>query len=207
MTPADRTGVVLAGGFSTRFGEDDKALAAVDGEPMLVRVVDRLGDAVDSVVVNCRADQREAFETALNRADCSTPVQFAIDPTPDEGPLAGIQIAFESIKSEYTAVVACDMPWVDPALLDALFERAAGHDAAVPEHRDGHLQTVQAVYRTDTMRTVAAVQLADDCRSLHGALEELDVVVLPADELTDISTWQTLCDVNTRDEIDSFEGE
>jgi molybdopterin-guanine dinucleotide biosynthesis protein A len=206
MTPADRTGVVLAGGFSTRFGEDDKALAAVDGEPMLVRVVDRLGEAVDSVVVNCRADQREAFETALNRADCSTPVEFAIDPTPDQGPLAGIRTAFEGVESEYTAVVACDMPWVDPALLDGLFERAAGHDAAVPERQDGHLQPVQAVYRTNTMRTVATAQLADDRRSLHDALGKLDVVVLSADELPDISMWKSLRDVNTREEINSFDG-
>lgn len=60
----DRAGVVLAGGFSTQFGDRDKALATADGDPMLARVVDRLNRIVDEVVVSCRRAQREEFERA-----------------------------------------------------------------------------------------------------------------------------------------------
>ena len=201
----ERTGVVLAGGYSTRFGEQDKALAPVAGEPMLVRVVTRLSDAVDSLVVNCRGDQRQAFPSVLDGVAPRTPIRFALDSTPDRGPLAGILSAFKGIEGEYAAVVACDMPGVDTVFLSALFERAAGHDAAVPEREDGTLQPVQAVYRVDSMRTIASELLAADRRSLHAALDELDTVVVSAADVAALTDPWTLTDVNTTTERDAFE--
>jgi len=81
----DATGVVVAGGRSTRFGAREKALAEMNGEPMLRRVVEALGTVTDEVVVNCRRDQRDAFAAALDGVD--TGVRFALNEQPDEGPL------------------------------------------------------------------------------------------------------------------------
>jgi molybdopterin-guanine dinucleotide biosynthesis protein A len=206
MAAQRRAGVVLAGGYSTRFGETDKALAPVDGDPMLVRVVERIAPAVDTVVVNCRADQKEDFEAALGRVDFPVPYRFVLDSEPDRGPLAGLENALEGIEAEYAAVIACDMPWVDTALLDALFERAAGHDAAVPELPDGHLQPTQAVYRTDATLAVASERLAVGERSLRAALDTLDVAVVPSETVESVADGRSLRDVNTRSEYDSLEG-
>jgi molybdopterin-guanine dinucleotide biosynthesis protein A len=203
---APRTGVVLAGGYSTRFGDRDKALAAIDGDPMLVRVVRRLASVVDEVVVSCRADQHEEFEREIDGLAAPTPVRFVHDSTPDMGPLAGIKNAFEGTESEITAVVACDMPWVDPAFLSALFDRVGDAEALVPEHPDGHLQPTQAVYRTAAMRQVAGDQLAAGNRSVHRALDQLDMTVLSAATVADLSDTTTLRDVNTVAERDAYEG-
>jgi len=205
MDTDTRTGVVLAGGYSTRFGEQDKAFAEIDGTPMLTRVVDRLAGVVDCVVVSCRTDQQPAFEGALAAIVDETSVRFALDPEPDRGPLAGIGHAFEAVESTYAAVVACDMPFVDPEFVRFLFEQAAGHDAAVPELDDGYRQPTQAVYHVDSFSLVADRRLAADKRSLQGVLDALDTVVIPASTVAVHTEWRTLADVNTRADLDALD--
>jgi molybdopterin-guanine dinucleotide biosynthesis protein A len=193
-----RAGVVLAGGRSTRFSGGDKAVADLAGTPMVRRVADRLGGAVDELVVNCREDQREAVAGAL---DGTRPAPaFALDEHPDEGPVAGIATGLAAVDAEYAAVVACDMPLVDPAFLDHLFERAAGHDAAVP-HPDGRRQPTQAVYHAE--RTAAACRRAvdDGRRRLRGVLSELDRVDVGPAETSARATPGSLANVNTREEL------
>jgi len=84
-----RSAVVLAGGYSTRFGDADKATASLDGEPLVRRVVERVAPAVDEVVVNCRAEQRTPIGQALDGLN----YRFAVDPVPDGGPVAGVRTA------------------------------------------------------------------------------------------------------------------
>jgi len=196
-----RAGVVLAGGFSTRFGETDKALAEINGTPMLARVVDRLAAVVDAVVVSCRAAQHHAFDRVLSDHGGETPVTFAFDPEPDNGPLAGIAHSFQRIEATYAAVVACDMPFVEPGFIEVLFEQAAGHDAVVPELDDGHRQPTQAVYHVEHTSRVAERRLAADQLSLHGALGELDTVLLPPDAVAAQTTRRSLADLNSRAEF------
>ncbi len=69
--------------------------------------------------------------------------------------MAGIATGLGAVDSEYAAVVACDMPFVDPAFLDYLFERAASHEAAVPRP-DEWFQTTQAVYHAEAMQAPAS---------------------------------------------------
>jgi len=205
MTEADRTGVVLAGGRSTRFGDQEKALVSVAGEPMLRRVVARLGRSVDTVVVNCRADQQEEFAEALDGIDI--PIEFAIDPITDRGPLAGIRTAFEAIESEYATVVACDMPGLSPDLLDYLFEQANGHEGAIPEQDNGRQQPVQAVYQVEAMQAVAKKELNAGRRSLNGAVANLDTVTVPSAEVATRDGKRSLQNINTPEEMAAFERE
>ncbi|TQQ78987.1 molybdenum cofactor guanylyltransferase [Halonotius roseus] len=202
---ADRTAVVLAGGYSTRFGDTDKALAEIDGRPMLARVVARVGAVVDSVVVSCRDDQRAAFAVGLDGID-DAPIRFVTDPEPDGGPLVGIVSAFEAVDSQYAVVVACDMPFVDPAFIEFLFSQAGGHDAVVPELDDGHRQPTQAVYRVDRTVAVADERLAAGTRSLRGLLDALETVVVPAETVLDHTDRQSLTDINTRERFESVTG-
>jgi len=223
-TVTDCTGVVLAGGYSRRFGDADKALARIDGEPMLARVVDCVGAFAPGVVVNCREDQRARFAEVLG-----PDVRFVTDPTPDGGPLVGLHAALQAVSTAYVAVVACDMPAVDPDFLSVLFDyasgpdRASGDDAgessdsrdgagessdgpdgAVPRLREGHRQPTQAVYQTDALQRACAAQLSAGSHSLREALDRLDVRVLDPETVAEHTTWRSLTNVNTREDLASF---
>ena len=194
-----RGGLVVAGGRSRRFGEQDKILADLAGVPMVRRVADRLSD-LDELLVSCRADQTAAIERALSGMD----VRCVVDPEPDGGPMIGVHTGLRALDAEYAAVVAADMPFVDPEFVSVLFARGAGHDAAVPRH-EGWLQPTQAVYRTDAMADACAAALSRGERELRAALDALDHVVVTGNEIQKYADSRTFTNLNTRREFAAAE--
>jgi molybdopterin-guanine dinucleotide biosynthesis protein A len=193
--PSGPTGVVVAGGRSTRFGEGEKALADLGGVAMIRRVADRLAAVVDALVVNCRAEQVPGLRAAL--AGVGVPLGFAPDPVPDRGPVAGVHAGLGAVESERAFVTGCDTPFVSPALVAHLSERCAGRAAAVPRTTDGRLQPLCAVYRVDPARAAFGNALADGERSLHGALTELDYRVVDPEEIGEYAAPGSFTNVNT----------
>lgn len=211
-----RSAVILAGGRSTRFGDADKAVAELAGTPMIRRVADRLTDSVDEVVVNCRADQRAAIESAM--ADFPRPVSLAVDEATDRGPMAGIRDGLRAAEGEYAVVVACDMPFVESAAVEYLFDRASGavapptdsddegeppYDAAVPRLGDGWYQTTQAVYRADAMAEACTAALARGEGKILSPLFTLAYVVVSEAELDAVAPRSTFDNVNTQAEFEA----
>ncbi|SDX94057.1 molybdenum cofactor guanylyltransferase [Halobellus clavatus] len=193
-----RAVLVIAGGRSTRFGDRDKAVAELDGTPMIRRVVDRVADVVDEVVINCRADQVDPISAALD--DGSFDPTFAVDRETDGGPMAGIARGLEAIDAAYTLVVACDMPFVDPVFVDYLFERATDREAAIPRP-DEWFQTTQAVYRTEPMLAACRRALERDDHRIIAPVEDLDVVVIDDADIDRVSSLDTFENVNTQAEL------
>ncbi len=197
-----RASLIVAGGRSTRFGDDDKAVGPLGGVPMIRRVADRASEVVDHVVVNCRRDQREPIDTALDGLE--SPVSYRIDEDPDEGPMVGIATGLRELRADYTFVVGCDMPFIEPSVIRALFARVTGYDAAVPVY-EGYPQPLHAVYRSRAMRAACEEARAEGERRIAAALERLDRVTVPWTDLEDIGTPRTFENLNTRAEFDAAE--
>ena len=195
------TGVVIAGGRSARFGDEDKAVADLAGTPLIRRVADRIAPIVDALVVNCRGEQVPPITEALDEYEHG--VTFAVDDQPDRGPMAGIMTGLRSVPTDYAFVVACDMPHVDPKLVSHLFDRAAGRDAAVPRLDDRWFQTTHAVYRADAMADACEAALARGERKIIEPLFELDYVVVAEDEVRGYGDLQTFENVNTREDLEA----
>ncbi|MFB6096281.1 MAG: molybdenum cofactor guanylyltransferase [Haloferacaceae archaeon] len=195
-----RAGVIVAGGRSTRFGDADKAVADLAGTPMIRRVADRIASEVDELVVNCRPDQVDAIDAALS--GYGHPIRVAEDEEPDQGPMAGIRTGLRAAEAEFGFVVACDMPFVDPALVAHLFERAAGHQAAVPRLDDQWFQTTQAVYHAEAMADACDRALAAGERKIIEPLFDLDYVVVDEPEIRSVSTVDTFENLNTNEEFE-----
>lgn len=198
--------VLLAGGHSTRFGDDDKALAPIDGTPMVRHVADRIAPAIDSLVVSCRAGQRASIGAAFEGYE--HPVRTVTDPVPDLGPLAGIQAALGTLDrdgrtdAEYAFVVACDMPFVTAGLVRALFDAASGADAAVPRD-EGWCQATCAVYRTTTTRGACRAAHDRGDRRARAPLADLRVRYLDRTEVAAVAPPRALDSVNTPPEYEA----
>jgi molybdopterin-guanine dinucleotide biosynthesis protein A len=59
-------------------------------------------------------------------------LRFAVDIFPGRGPLGGIFTGLAASTTVYNLVVACDMPFLNPALLDYMINLADGYDVVVP---------------------------------------------------------------------------
>lgn len=190
--------VVVAGGRSQRFGPAEKATAEVGGEPMLRRVVTALTPAVDQVVVNCRAEQHEAFEGVL--ADVERPVRFALDPVPDRGPVYGLRTALRRTTAESVFVAACDVPALDPALVDCLFDRLSGADAAVPAVDDQPLPLCAAYDAAAALDSCEAA-IACGATRLRDVLDRLDVASVDESLVRAHAASRAALNVNTRADL------
>jgi molybdopterin-guanine dinucleotide biosynthesis protein A len=200
MATRRRAGVVLGGGYSTRFGEQAKALATLDGRPLLAHAVAGVAPAVDGVVVNCRQDQLPGFRRALSSTP--TDIAFVCDPHPDRGPAAGLAAALDAVAVPLVAVVACDMPFVDAAFLAWLFEELADGDGAVPVV-EGIPQPTQAVFATEPTRRAATATVTDGSGSLQDVLDRLDTVEIPESRVFEHTANTSFVDINTPAELET----
>jgi molybdopterin-guanine dinucleotide biosynthesis protein A len=201
-SPPMPDGLIVAGGFSTRFDERDKAVAELAGTPMLRRVADRLAPAVDALVVNCREAQVTQIRQAMS--GYALPVTYAEDETPDQGPLAGIDVALDDVASEYVFVTACDMPFIDPTLVSSLLETARTDEAAVPRV-DDTLQPLHAAYETAALREASQAALERGDRGVRDVLKTLDCVVVEESTITTHGSLESVQNVNTISEFEDAE--
>lgn len=199
-----QSAVILAGGRSTRFGEGDKAVAELQGVPMIRRVADRLIDVTDELVINCRQEQTETIRDAMK--GYPLPVRYAEDEIPDLGPVAGIRNGLSVIEGTYGFVVACDMPFVEPSLVSSLFDRVEPHDAAVPRLDSQWLQTTQAVYEAKAMVQACETALRNDNPSIMDALDALEYVVVEEAELPSAVSKTSFENINTSEEYEAAQG-
>jgi molybdopterin-guanine dinucleotide biosynthesis protein A len=131
----DLTAFILAGGKSRRMGTD-KAFVTLGGRTLLARALD-LARAVSPEV-----------RIVGDPAKFSTFAPVVEDIFPDCGPLGGIHAALRSSQTDLNLILAVDVPFVLPALLEFLIERARNSAATVTVARTGEgWQPLCAVYR------------------------------------------------------------
>jgi len=169
----DFTVVIQAGGQSSRMGQD-KALMPFLGRPLIARQVERLRglDAALLVVTN-----RPAEYAFLG-------LPLAADRVQGLGPLGGLVTAFEAASTPVVAVVACDMPFLNPALLlaqRALLEREQV-DVVIPRSPEG-LEPLHAVYRREVCLPAVRQALAEGKRRMIAWLEAVRVREMNAEEI------------------------
>lgn len=192
----ETSGVIVAGGRSTRMGDTDKAIVDIAGTPLVRRVADRLTEATDRLIVNCRDEQRAAIAEALSGLEPT----FAIDPKPDLGPVAGIAAGLKTTETEYAAVVAVDMPFLDPDILSYLFERGAGYDAAVPRPSEW-FEPLHAVYRSEPMIEACERALEDSHPRIIEPLSSLEWTAVEREELLDHGSLDSFESVDTPQDV------
>ncbi len=171
---ADRgwAGVVLAGGQSSRMGQD-KALLPFEGKPLLAHAIDVLRPHTDEVIVIGDPVKYDQFG-----------ILTLADDMPGSGPLGGVLTAIRYAWYDRLIVLGCDMPRITAQLLLYLKASYQEGDHAVVPQCDGHLQPLAAIYGRGC-RTVFADQLSKGDRSMAAAIERVRtryIQVCPGEE-------------------------
>lgn len=93
---------------------------------------------------------RPLFDRVLVAAAEPAPyAPFGVDVAPDLLPercaLTGIHAVLSASKTEHAFIVACDLPFLNARLVEALLGRRAGNDVVVPES-NSRIEPLHAVY-------------------------------------------------------------
>lgn len=167
------TGLVLAGGRGRRLGRD-KALVEVAGEPLVVRAARRLERCCQEVLI-ASGDGSRLGELAWEQV---------ADAIGDGGPLAGILAGLERATTPLVAVVAVDLPHLNPAVLRRLAVEWRGEAAVVPLV-SGRIHPLHGVYATAAAPRLRRLLLAGH-RAVIAALSELGARVLGEEGWADL---------------------
>jgi len=130
--------IVLTGGKGLRLGQD-KALETIGQKSLLEQVVSRLSLFNGSILIVT------ASERSYPQLDGYLKLRVVGDIYPSRGPLGGIYTGLKVSDSFYNLVVACDMPFLNQALLSYMTGVSTDFDLVVP--RLGNMiEPLHAVY-------------------------------------------------------------
>jgi molybdenum cofactor cytidylyltransferase len=185
-------GVLLAAGGSTRFGERNKLLAAVDGTPLVRRAARTLRDSRVSHVVAVLGHQSSAVRDVL--ADLA--IEFVENDAHERGlstsVARGARVAAES-DADAAVFLPGDMPFVESSTVDLLVDAFQGDvaDAVAPVYRDQRGNPV-----------VFGARHFDALRSVDGDVGGRNVLLDSDGALLETDDEGTVADIDTQADLE-----
>jgi molybdopterin-guanine dinucleotide biosynthesis protein A len=210
------TGIVLAGGRSSRFGTP-KLAAELDGATLLDRAV-RAVEAVAGFVIVAGPEPAGHSSSSIPQGRPGTagdaPASFArflVDDQPFAGPLAALAGALRQTSTELAIVVGGDMPGLVPAVLAAMLDDLASDPDIDAVHLAGptkspNRQVLPLGLRVAPAAKAASESLGNGDRSLVRLLDRLRTVEIPAIEWLALDrAGRTLLDVDEPADLERWQ--
>ena len=184
------TGVVQAGGRSTRMGGEPKALIELDGRRIVERVVAAIAPVVDDVLVVTNTPEVYAF----------LGLPMVGDVFPDHGSLGGIYSGLKAAAGDAAFTVACDMPFLRTDVARLVVTRAGEADVVIPRVGE-QLETMHAVYAKACLPHIEE-RLRARRLKIVGFFEAVRVLEIPESDVRPLADPEIVfMNVNTPDEL------
>ena len=207
----ERAAIILAGGKARRFQSEqqtwqDKALIELSGKPLLVHAVENVQNLVEEIVIIVNEERRKAEYSEVLRKHHKENVRLLIDEKCDQlgGPLVAILTGLKSVKADYCLTLPCDMPLVQPAVIEYMLDAASGSRVVVPMWPNGRLETLlMALERNSALEvagTLCDLQLPRSDDIVRGALDVL--FISTAAEIKNLDPdLRSFVNINSREDL------
>jgi molybdopterin-guanine dinucleotide biosynthesis protein A len=165
------TGVIQAGGRSTRMGGRPKALMELGGRRIIERVIAVVDDVIDDLLIVTNTPELYAF----------LGLPMVPDVFPEGGSLGGIYTGLKSAPGDAIFTVACDMPFLRREVVRLVVDRATLADVVIPRVGDQY-ETLHAVYQKTCLPAMEE-RLRKGRLKIVGFFDEVRVVVIDEAEV------------------------
>ena len=165
------TGIILAGGKSTRMGTD-KALLKIGDKTLLETAVNLCRPVCSQILISSDSPAHEIAgltRIADDFAGC--------------GPISGICSCLKQAENEWCFVISVDAAFVTSGFVTWLFTQIENTDAIVPIHENGK-EPLIALYRKTTLPFFDN-QLVSGNYKMHFLLERFKT------KFVDVSDWKS----------------
>ena len=190
--------VVLAAGCSRRMGSGNKLLSNLNGEPIILRVVEIVSASGAVPVVVVTGHEADRVQSAL--ADCD--VQFVHNRRYSDGLSTSLCAGIRAVPDEIAGALIClgDMPMVTTRLLAQLveaFSRGDGRHVCIPAHhgRRGNPVLIPKAFFSHILK------LSGDQGARKLLAQHPDLV-----EQIEVGNTGIFIDVDTPDDLDRIQG-
>jgi molybdopterin-guanine dinucleotide biosynthesis protein A len=136
------TGIVLAGGLSSRMGED-KSLMPLRGKPLIMYAIEALTPLCQKVIISSNLQ-------AYDFTGCEVwPDELAV-----KAPVNGLYSCLKRSKTDWNFILTCDMPLAGSQLVGYLLEQTGGEDAMIPVHGKGWVEPLCGLYNRGALNVL-----------------------------------------------------
>jgi|TARA_B110000495_G_scaffold195169_1_gene202365 molybdopterin-guanine dinucleotide biosynthesis protein A len=118
------TGIILAGGKSSRMGED-KGLVLLNGKPMVQYIIEVLKEVVSDIIIISNNESYTKFG-----------IPVYADIIKDKGPVGGIYTGLYNSTTELNFCISCDVPMISSDFILWLLKRSGNASITLPMYKD-----------------------------------------------------------------------
>jgi len=187
-----RTAIILIGGKGSRMDYAEKALLELSGKPIIEHIIENLKNTVDEFIIAAR-DEEQGSKLKLDK------VKMVYDSIKNFGPIAGIYAGLKASTSEYSFITACDMPCINHKVVELLFARAEGYDAAIPFPPE----PLHAVYKRQPTLNAAKNAIERRKGAIMYIVDRLNVNFVPKEDMREIDPrLHTFININKPEDIE-----
>ncbi len=187
VSKKDITGIILAGGKSSRMGTD-KGLLELNGKSFIAHIIDAVKPLVNTLIIV--SDHTDHDQFGFERIE---------DSIKDAGPLAGLYSGLNHSTTNYNLVVSCDMPLITTNTLETLVR---GHETKYEvtqlEYK-GKTMPLTALYRKDCELKIKAL-LDNGEKRMRYAVSQLETKTI----IVDNRASNALVNINTREQLNDI---
>ncbi|MFN2452900.1 MAG: molybdenum cofactor guanylyltransferase [Pyrinomonadaceae bacterium] len=180
---------ILIGGASRRMGSD-KARLNLGGRTFVARIADALSPITNTISIVGARTECESFNLPVVE-----------DVYAGWGALGGVHAALRACRTEWAAIVACDLPFASAELFVRMASMREDFDAVAPLQSDGRPQPLCALYRAQTCVFRAEELIEAHERRARALLRVVATRFVSSDELADLRDAPLLfANINTAED-------
>lgn len=184
------TGIILAGGKSSRMGLD-KGLLNLNGSTFMSHIIDAIKPLVNHIIIVSNNPEYDAF--GYKRIN---------DLIKDSGPLAGLYSGLYHSNTENNLVLSCDVPLIKTFVLEQLINFDNEEFDVVQLQSQGKTMPLIALYKKHCLHKCLEL-LDNDERRLRVAITQLNTKTISND-----SEWnQYVKNINTTSQFNKLNHE
>lgn len=193
MINEEVTGIILAGGKSSRLGQN-KGLAHFRSRPLVSYAIKTLEPICSEIIISANNDLEEYQKFGL---------EIITDELQNIGPMGGLVACLKKSTTRFNFVMACDTPFVNSDLFVYLLNNIENFQMAIPEHGDGMLEPLIGCYTTNILWYLEEAVKAGDY-SLRGLMKKIRIKKVIIDPELPFFHENLFFNVNTPKELESL---
>ncbi len=177
------TGIILAGGKSSRMGKD-KGLVKYAGKAMVEYSLEICRQLCNEILISTANPDYAVFGYPLIE-----------DEIQDIGPIGGIYAALKRAGNSLTIILPCDTPFLKKELFELLVDKAKEADIVVPYTEELNMEPLCACY-SKTLLPLMEKQIAEKDFKLQNLIERAQSKKIKIDNRYEFYTENLFSNMN-----------
>ena len=189
------TGVILAGGEGKRLGRDKTAIV-IDRELLIETILSKLKESFEEILLITSKKKLKNYTSRFSHLN----VKIYADIFDGKGSVAGVHSGLCHSSNYHSFFVGCDMPFLNPSLIEYFKQITEGNDVVVAQCASG-FEPLHAVYSKKCMSYLEKLIQSNNLR-IYDFYDEVKLRIVREDEIEKHGP-QKLCffNINTEEAL------